>query len=200
MISNINVESFIEQENCYICMEKTYSRSPCECQTPICEDCFQIEKDRRNYNCSICKYDFNDENTLNEFFNPFFDPNISPRKTGLPDIEFMLETKRLQQLEIEREQRIETRRRIIKKLINIGKNIFLKTPLIFGFSIMFGNLILFFKNKNCCFFEINIDIFAQGLLCILFLNVLHDVIYSKCNRIIQPSSFSQIYDNDNQPV
>ena len=23
MISNINVESFIEQENCYICMEKT---------------------------------------------------------------------------------------------------------------------------------------------------------------------------------
>ena len=58
MISNINVESFIEQENCYICMEKTYSRSPCECQTPICDDCFQIEKDRRNYNCSICKYDF----------------------------------------------------------------------------------------------------------------------------------------------
>ena len=112
----------------------------------------------------------------------------------------MLETKRLQQLEIEREQRIETRRIIIKKLINIGKNIFLKTPLIFGFSIMFGNLILFFKNKNCCFFEINIDIFVQGLLCILFLNVLHDVIYSKCNRFTQPSSFSQIYDNDNQPV
>ena len=99
MVSNINL-NFIEPENCYICMDQTYSKSPCECQTPICENCFQIEKDIRNYNCSICKYDFNDENTLNEFLNPFFDPTISPRKTGLPDIEFMLETKRLQQLDI----------------------------------------------------------------------------------------------------
>ena len=200
MISNTKINKFIKQENCYVCMEKTYSKSPCECQTPICEDCFQIEKERRDFNCSICKYDFNDENTLNEFINPFFDPTISPRKTGLPDLEFMLETKRLRQLEIERDQRIERRRRYYQQIKNIAKNIFFKTPLIFGFSLIFGNIILFFRYRDCCNFQVDINTFTQGLLCILFLNVLHDIMYSKCNRSIQPSSFSQIYDNDNQPV
>lgn len=199
MVSNINLK-FIEPENCYICMDQTYSKSPCECQTPICENCFQIEKDIRNYNCSICKYDFNDENTINEILNPFFDPTISPRKTGLPDIEFMLETKRLEQLAIYTEQRMERRRKYTQRIKKIAKNIFFKTPLIFIFSLIFGNIILFFTNKNCCVVEININTFTHGLLCILFLNVLHDTIYSKCNRFIRPSSFSPIYDNYNPPV
>ena len=198
MISNINC---IKPENCYVCMEKTYSKSPCECQSPICENCFQIEKDVRNYICSICKYDFNDENTINEFLNPFFDPNISPRKTGLPDVEYMMKMKRIEQLELEKEISIEKRREFIRQLKNIVKNIFFKSPLIIGFSFIFGNIILYFQNKNtCCKFEVNINIFTQGLLCILFLNVLHDAIYTKCNRFTQPSSFSQIYENDNQPV
>ena len=48
--------------------------------------------------------------------------------------------------------------------------------------------------------EININIFTHGLLCVLFLNVLHDTIYSKCVRVRQPSSFSQFYDTYNQSV
>ena len=181
-------------------MEKTYSKSPCECQTPICEECFQIEKDRRNYNCSICKYDFDDENTLNEILNPFFDPSISPRKTGLPDLEYMLEIQRLEQLEIERKQYNEKRKRIIQRIKKIGKNMCFKVPLVFAFSFIFGNLMIFFENNHCCDFEINIIVFTQGFLCILFLNVLHDIIYIKCNQFIRPSSFSQIYDNYNLPV
>ena len=202
MISNTNIKlnSFIKQGNCYICMEETYSKSPCECQTPICENCFQIEKDVRNYNCSICKYDFNDENTINDFLNPFFDPNISPRKTGLPDIEYILEMNHLEQLEIQRNRYTEEKQRCIQRIKNIVKNLFFKTPVIVGFAFIFGNIILFFRNKYCCEFKININIFSQGLLCILFLNVLHDTIYSKCNRSIQPSSFSHFYDNDNQLV
>ena len=86
----------------------------------------------------------NDENTLNEFLNPFFDPTTSPRKTGLPDIEFMLETKRLEQLAIYTEQRMERRRKYTQRIKKIAKNIFFKTPLIFIFSLIFGNIILFF--------------------------------------------------------
>lgn len=189
----------IIQETCYVCLEKTYSKSPCECKTPICEDCFQIEKNRRDFICSICKIDFKDENTINEFINPFFNPTISPRKIDVYS-QYILETKQRRQLEMEREQSNESRRRRIQTLTNIVKNIFVKTPLVFGFSLVFGNLILFFKNQNCCQVEININIFTHGLLCVLFLNVLHDTIYSKCVRVRQPSSFSQFYDTYNQSV
>ena len=198
-ISNISNMKYIEQEICYVCLEKTYSKSPCQCKIPICEECFQIEKNIRDFNCSICKYDFNDENTINEFINPFFDPTISPRRID-GYLQYILEMKQASLLEMEREQYNETRRRRIQTLTNIVKNIFVKTPLIFGFSLMFGNLIFFFKNQYCCQVEINISIFTHGLLCVLFLNVLHDTIYSKCTRVRQPSSFSHFYDTYNQSV
>ena len=180
-------------------MEKTYSKSPCECKTPICEDCFQIEKDMRDEHCSICKEEFNENNTINEFLNPFFDPEISPRKTGLPDLEFMEEARRLKQIEIEMEQTLEKKRRQIQTLKNIAKNIFIKSPILFIFSIIFGNIIVIFKNRICCNFQINVDVFVQGLLCILFLNLLHDCIYVQCSRSRWRSSFARMYEiGDNQ--
>tara|TARA_Y200000002_G_C22631963_1_gene642929 strand:- start:776 stop:1375 length:600 start_codon:yes stop_codon:yes gene_type:complete len=193
-------QKYIEKEKCYICMEETYSKSPCECQAPICENCFQIEKDIRKKTCSICKEIFIEDNTLNEFLNPFFDPEISPRKYGLPDLEYMAKMKRLKELEQKNELILERRKRCIKNFKKISKNICIKGPIIFIFSIIFGNIIRIFNYKTCCYFEISIISFTHGLLCILFLNLLHDCIYVKCNRLRQPSSFSRVYDIDNQLV
>ena len=46
---------------CYVCLNYTLLLSPCECESPICDDCFNDVIKNNGKNCTICKNSFDEE-------------------------------------------------------------------------------------------------------------------------------------------
>lgn len=46
---------------CYVCLNYTLLLSPCECKSPICDDCFNNVLKNNGKNCTICKNSFDED-------------------------------------------------------------------------------------------------------------------------------------------
>ena len=46
---------------CYVCLSYTLLRSPCDCESPICTECFNNVLKKNGTICTICKNNFNED-------------------------------------------------------------------------------------------------------------------------------------------
>ena len=151
---------------CYVCMEETIYKSPCECKLFLCKDCFKKLLKNNIKICTICKNNFESKKILLSKCSDLKFRNSPKVKSVIID---------LSEINISEEEEEEelSNNIIYNKWKKIMKCIIFS--IFFIFILIFGNILAGTNIANE--FHISLLIIIYGVICFLLIFLLFELIY-----------------------
>lgn len=159
---------------CYICLEETEFKSPCNCQLYLCKECFKKLLKKKNEQCTICRSNYENKNILCLKNIELKRRNSPLSKSLIIDISEINISESDE--DIEEEQQISNKNKIKR---------FIYCILFFILIVVLGNIMEFGFNIKKWIFDILIILlgFLSILLIILILEFIYCVYLTLCDFI-----------------
>jgi hypothetical protein len=155
---------------CYVCIEETIYKSPCECKLYLCKECFKRLLKNNINKCTICKSNYETKKILLSKCTELTFRNSPNIKSTIIDISEIYIS--------DDEEEVNVNNNFVSYKIKKSVQLFLLL-LCFFFVVLFGNIInnMITGTNFISYFNVNMLTILYGIICFLLLFLLFELLY-----------------------